>query len=143
MVEMIEHENVLENLDVEYEIDSAYGGLEQDTALDEIVSREKIILCGDISEGVLPDAHYIYVDPEYRGTLSPGQRQLYELLLLMQESSVYTLTSIGKLAESMKCGWSLSVGKRLENLNWGFFFVNILIVNQTLRLFWAPLKQCF
>ena len=45
-----------------------------------------------------------------------GQRSLYEILLSFQESAVYIITTIGKLAEAMGLKDLLSASKRLENL---------------------------
>jgi hypothetical protein len=113
----MERVNHLENLDLDLELDSAYGAIPEDAQLEAIVASQKIILSGETTDGVLEDAHYIYVNPEYKGALSPGQWQLYELLLTMQQSAVYTLTTLARLAESMGLEWSLAAGKRLENLH--------------------------
>lgn len=116
----ITRENNLENLQIYLEVDSGYvvkdeGLAEELKQFNESASREKIVLCGE-DAGALEDVFYLWVDPDYSGELSPGQRQLYEILLTLQQSSVYTLTTIGKLTEMMGLEWALATGKRLENL---------------------------
>ena len=109
-------QNHLENLATEYEHDEAYVGLEIDQAVIDHIARTKLILCGDTSTGVLEDCSYIFVDPQYQGSLSLGQRRLYEVLLSLQEGSIYTVTTIDKLAQLMDLQHPMACGKRLENL---------------------------
>lgn len=108
--------NHLENLAIAYEHDDAYADLEIDQAVLDDIARLKLILCGDTQTGVLEDCSYISVDPQYLGQLSPGQRRLYEILLAFQEGSIYTVTTIGKLAQMMGLEHPMACGKRLENL---------------------------
>jgi hypothetical protein len=108
--------NHLENLAIEYEHDDAYDGLEIDQEVLDDIARTKLILCGDTQTGVLEDCSYLAVDPEYQGQLSLGQRRLYEILLDFQEGSIYTVTTIGKLAQMMGLEHPMACGKRLENL---------------------------
>lgn len=105
-----------ENLALDYEHDLAYADLEIDPADLDAASRTKLIFNGDTSAGVLEDCSYISVDPEYFGELSIGQRRLYEILLALQESAIYAVTTIGKLAQMMDLENPLACGKRLENL---------------------------
>lgn len=113
---MYTRHNHLENLALDYEHDWAYEGLsiEQDI-LDEI-ARTKIVLCADTATAVLENCSYLYVEPEYFGALSIGQRRLYDILLCMQDASVYAVTTIGKLAQMMDLNHPMACGKRFENL---------------------------
>jgi hypothetical protein len=109
-------QNHLENLAIEYEHDDAYEDLAIDQAVLDDIARAKLILCGDTSTGVLENCSYLSVDSEYVGGMSPGQRRLYEILLGLQEGSIYTITTIGRLAETMDLKHPMACGKRLENL---------------------------
>ncbi|MEM7770806.1 MAG: hypothetical protein AAF327_09870 [Cyanobacteria bacterium P01_A01_bin.37] len=113
---MYTRHNHLENLALDYEHDWAYEGLsiEQDI-LDEI-ARTKIVLCADTATAVLENCSYLYVEPEYFGALSIGQRRLYDILLCMQDASVYAVTTIGKLAQMMDLNHPMACGTRFENL---------------------------
>ncbi|NMF84657.1 hypothetical protein [Nodosilinea sp. P-1105] len=108
--------NHQENLDVLYEHDDAYGDLEIDQAVLDDIARTKLILCGDTKTGEFEDCSYISVDADYIGQLSPGQQRLYEILLTLQEGSIYAVTTIGKLAQMMGLEHPMACGKRLENL---------------------------
>lgn len=108
--------NHLENMAIDYEYDEAYVCLEIDQAVLDDIARAKLILCGDTQTGVLEDCSYISVDPQYQGLLSPGQQVLYDVLRSWQEGSVYTITTIGKLAHLMGLEHPMACGKRLENL---------------------------
>ncbi|MDV3352063.1 hypothetical protein QGP82_25505 [Leptothoe sp. LEGE 181152] len=109
-------ENHLENLDLHLEHDNGlYDDLPGQEEAKQEVSNYKIIINGS-SEGALDDCFYITVDPNYTLSLSMGQRSLYEILLSFQESAVYTITTIGKLAEAMGLKDPLAASKRLENL---------------------------
>ena len=107
--------NNLENLSIPYEHDDAYG-FELDQAVLDEVARMKLVLRDETSDGVLEDCSYLYVEPQYSGALSIGQRRLYEILLSLQEGTVYAVTTIGKLAQMMGLENPLACGKRLENL---------------------------
>lgn len=107
--------NHLENLSLDYEHDDAFDD-DLDPAILDAVSRTKLVLCDETSSGVLEDCSYIYVDPQYPGALSVGQRRLYEILLSLQEGAVYVVTTIGKLSQMMRLENPLACGKRLENL---------------------------
>ena len=108
--------NHLENMAIDYEHDDAYADLEIDQAVLDDIARTKLILSGDTQTGVLEDCSYISVDPQYEGNLSPGQQRLYDVLRSWQEGSVYTITTIGKLAHLMGLEHPMACGKRLENL---------------------------
>lgn len=112
----MERVNHLQNLSLDAEHDWAYPIDEDDPSIIEKVSRMKLILCGEAETGVLEDCSYIYVDPDYQGELSIGQRQLYEVLLGLQRSAVYTVTTIGKLTEAIDSKVPWSCVQRLENL---------------------------
>ena len=106
----------LKNMAIAYEYDEAYVCLEIDQAVLDDIARMKLILCGDTQTGVLEDCSYLSVDPHYQGLLSPGQQRLYDVLRSWQEGSVYTITTIGKLAHLMGLEHPMACGKRLENL---------------------------
>ena len=117
----VNRQNILSNLQTELEVNAGYETdnpelTEHLKELDRLVSLEKIVLCGETADGAMENCSYIWVDPTYSGELSPGQRQAYEILLTLQQGTVYTLTTIGKLAEMMGLDWALACGKRLENL---------------------------
>ena len=114
-VVVMERVNHLQNLSLDGEHDWAYPIDDEKWPTDEI-SRVKLILCGDTETGILEDSSYIYVDPDYQGELSIGQRQLYEVLLGLQRSAVYTVTTIGKLTEAIDSTVPWSCVQRLENL---------------------------
>lgn len=113
---MYTRHNHLENLDLHMEYDSAYGEIPEDTKLAEIVGQEKIVLCGETAVGVMENCSYILVDPHYDGELSLGQRELYEVLLALQNQAIYTITTIAKLTQGIGLTNPLACGKRLENL---------------------------
>jgi hypothetical protein len=108
--------NHLDNMAIAHEHDEAYADLMIDQALLNDIARTKLILCGETQTGVLEGCSYLLVEPQYQGQLSPGQRRLYEILLAFQEGSVYTVTTIGKLAQMMGLKHPMACGKRLENL---------------------------
>jgi hypothetical protein len=114
---MYTRHNHLENLSLDYEHDWAYEGLDIDSELLVEIAREKIVLCGDeATTEVLENCSYIYVETQYFGELSIGQRRLYDILLSLQEGSVYAVTTIGKLAQMMDLNHPMACGKRFENL---------------------------
>ncbi|MEA5449675.1 hypothetical protein VB780_13905 [Leptolyngbya sp. CCNP1308] len=108
--------NHLENMAIDYEHDDAYADIEIDQAVLDDIARTKLIFCGDTQTGVLEDCSYVSVDAQYQGQMSPGQQRLYEVLVALQEGSLYTVTTIGKLAQMMGLEHPMSCGKRLENL---------------------------
>lgn len=109
-------DNHLENLDLDYEHDWAYRDYPVEQAMIDEIAQSKIVVNGSTETGVLEDSSYISVDPNYFGQMSVGQRRLYELLLALQETSIYAITSIGKLAKAMDLENPLACDKRLENL---------------------------
>lgn len=113
---MYSRENHLDQLDLDYEHDAAYEDGLLEPAIADQIAQMKLVLCGDSSKGVLEDSSYLSVDPTYAGSLSIGQRQLYEILLTLQQASVYTVTTVGKLAQMMGLQTPMACGKRLENL---------------------------
>ncbi|MGD1909088.1 MAG: hypothetical protein ACFB0C_24295 [Leptolyngbyaceae cyanobacterium] len=103
-----------ENLEVAYEYDSGYELLELDE-LDKLAGQRKIAICGE-STGALDDCSYVYVDSDYEGDLSMAQRELYELLLTFQTASLYTVTTVGKLAQELGLKNPYACIQRFENL---------------------------
>ena len=59
--------------------------------------------------------HSLTVDADYHGTLTPAQRQLWEVLTMVQVASVYAVLTVGKLATVCQTS-PLSIVARLENL---------------------------
>lgn len=114
--------NDLSNLQLFLEHDSGYVGMGltkedlEEAARDKLVFSPQISAPEDDSTPVLEGCSYIWVDPDYRLNLSPGQEKLYYILLALQESSIYTITTVGKLAEAMGLVNPFAAGKRLENL---------------------------
>lgn len=108
-------ENCLDNLQLWLEHDDGYESLSFSPELQEIAANQKLVICGETT-GVLEDCEYVFADASYGGALSPGQRRLYEILLSIQESTVYAVTTIGKLAKSQGIENPLACSKRLENL---------------------------
>lgn len=80
------------------------------------IAQEKVIFCSEHSEPVLEGAHYIWVDPDYCGILSPGQRKAYEIMLEIQQRSIYCITTLGKLAAAQGLDTVLPCTERLGNL---------------------------
>ena len=115
---MLEHINHLENLDLDLEHDEGHDtSILNDPEILEEIANEKIILCGDgDSDRSYEGVSYVWVDPNYTGQLSLGQRKLYEILVSAQSTTIYTITTIGKLTEAQRLSNVLSCCKRLENL---------------------------
>ena len=92
-------ENHLENLNLEQEHD-----LDEELISPEaiaLIARKKIIFNADSSDDrAFEDCSYLWVETDYKGALSIGQRRAYEQLLDLQQGSLYCLTSIGRLAEA-------------------------------------------
>ena len=110
-------ENHLENLELYLEHDSGYPEEKTPEVLDAINAVAEIkIAFNHTEEGVLEGFHYISVDTNYCLNLSPGQQRLYEILVSLQEGAVYSVTTIGKLAEAMGLENPMAAGKRLQNL---------------------------
>lgn len=110
--------NHLESFDLQLEHDDGYQeGLFSPETVDEIAAL-KIILCGDSEEGdrTMAGCSYLWVDPDYVGQLSPGQQRCWEILKAIQQSSIYTVTSVGKLAEGQELTNPLACYERLGNL---------------------------
>ncbi|MEM8613107.1 MAG: hypothetical protein AAGF93_13890, partial [Cyanobacteria bacterium P01_H01_bin.105] len=61
-------------------------------------------------------AYCLSVDENYLWNMSPGQQKAYELLLSLQQGSVYAMTTIRKLAEAMGLEVIRAALQRLENL---------------------------
>ena len=110
-------ENHLENLELYLEHDSGYPEEQTPEVLEAINAVADIKIAFDhTEEGVLEGFSYITVDTNYCLNLSPGQQRLYEILVSLQEAAVYSVTTIGKLAEAMDLENPMAAGKRLQNL---------------------------
>ena len=111
--------NHLENLNIDGEWDSAHEeALEIDEFRElEAASRlDKLILCGKTDVDSTKTTWFIWVDVDYSFEMSVGQQELYKLFRDIQNSTVYTVTTVGKLMEALKLKCSFSVLNRLENL---------------------------
>jgi hypothetical protein len=107
--------NHQENLQLYLEHDAGYQDLDISQEDIDGVARVKLIFNGGDRDG-LEGCFYITVDTTYSLNLSPGQQKLYEILVALQEGSVYAVTTIGKLAKAMGLENPLSASQRLENL---------------------------
>lgn len=119
--------NHLENLNLDLEHDDGHEEGLIDPEVIAATAREKLVFCADdgengdspadaLSERVLEDCSYIWVDPNYTGQLSPGQQRTYEILLAIQQGMVYGFTTIGRLAEAQGLKNPLACLERLGNL---------------------------
>lgn len=108
-------QNNLENLQLYLEHDSGYADIEFSAEELEEAGAPKLVF-NHTSQGILEGCHYITVDIDYALNLSPGEQRLYEILVSLQEGAVYSITTIGRLAEAMGLKNPLAAGKRLENL---------------------------
>ena len=114
---MIDRINHLESLQLHLEHDDGFDMSLTDPEIVEEIRAEKIVVCGDCGgDRVYEGLSYVWVDPDYQGQLSPGQQKLYELLVSVQSASVYTMTTIGKLAEAQGLNNPLACAERLGNL---------------------------
>ena len=110
--------NNLENLELYLEHDSGYADWSLTPEDLEEAGMPKLVFHGndaDESE-VLEGCSYIKVDTNYCLNLSPGQQRLYEILVSLQEGAIFTVTTIGKLAQAMGLENPLAAMKRLEHL---------------------------
>ena len=111
--------NNLENLEIYLEHDSGYADWVLTPEDLEEAGMAKLVFLGgdaDAESEVLEGCSYIKVDTTYCLNLSPGQRRLYEILVSLQEAAVFTVTTIGKLAQAMDLENPLAAMKRLEHL---------------------------
>lgn len=111
--------NNLENLELYLEHDSGYVDWELTPEDLEEAGIPKLVFHGDSADSeseVLEGCSYINVDTNYCLNLSPGQQRLYEILVSLQEGAVFTVTTIGKLAQAMGLENPLAAMKRLEHL---------------------------
>lgn len=108
-------QNNLENLELYLEHDAGYADLDFSSEELEEASAPKLVF-NHTKQGILEGCSYITVDADYSLNLSPGQQRLYEILVSLQEGAVYSITTVGKLAEAMGLQNPLAAGKRLENL---------------------------
>ena len=112
--------NNLENLELYLEHDSGYADWVLTPEDLEEVAMSKLVFQGADAdadaEPVLEGCSYITVDANYCLNLSPGQQRLYEILVSLQEGAVFTVTTVGKLAQAMGLENPLAAMKRLEHL---------------------------
>lgn len=116
----IQVENCQENLSIELEHDSGWAAdvLKRNQAVNEELGRIVLVFnSGDNFEGIEGiEAYCISVDEAYPWNLSPGQQKAYELLLPLQQGSVYAMTTVHKLAEAMGLTVNFAAHHRLTNL---------------------------
>lgn len=108
-----------ENLEIYLEHDSGWWDfpLKDHPELVNDAKAHILIFNGNPENKVLGEnCSYITVEPNYTGTLSLGQQKAYEVLLTLQESAIYSVTTIEKLAQSLGLEVVLAAGKRLEHL---------------------------
>lgn len=116
----IQVENCQEHLSLYLEHDSGYSSRwrKDHQAVDEEIGRIVLVFNGgenfDGIEGI--EAYCLSVDENYLWNMSPGQQKAYELLLSLQQGSVYAMTTIRKLAEAMGLEVIRAALQRLENL---------------------------
>lgn len=112
--------NNLENLELYLEHDSGYMDWDLTPAELQEAGMPKLVFNGAQTDAesatVLEGCSYIEVDANYCLNLSPGQQRLYEILVALQEGSLYAVTTVGKLAQAMGLEIPLAVSKRLEHL---------------------------
>ena len=112
--------NNLENLELYLEHDSGYMDWDLTPAELQEAGMPKLVFNGAQADAesaaVLEGCSYIQVDANYCLNLSPGQQRLYEILVALQEGSLYAMTTVGKLAQAMGLEIPLAVSKRLEHL---------------------------
>ena len=110
----ITRENCPDSLDDFVDIDVESLGLGCDFDVNEHWANETISIGGTGPDVVI--RHSLTVDTGYTGTLTPAQRQLWELLSMVQTASVYSVLTVGKLATACQTT-PLSIVARLENLS--------------------------
>lgn len=109
----ISRENCLDSLDDLVDIDIEALDLGCDFDVNEHWANETISIGGTGPDMVV--RHCLTVDADYHGTLTPAQRQLWEVLTLVQVASVYSVLTVGRLATVCQTT-PLSIVARLENL---------------------------
>lgn len=112
----MERINHLDGFDLSLEHDWGHPTEDRYPEATQRMSLIKLVICGDVEPGILEGCSHIYVDPDYKGGLSIGQQQLYEVLLGLQRGSVYTITTIGKLCEALDLQVPDACCHRLDNL---------------------------
>lgn len=113
---MLTRLNELDGLNLEGEYDAPYFDIGLDDEDLSEFAAAKIVIQGSSDAGVMEGCHYLSIDDTYEGELSPGQQELYDILLSFQKSAIYTITTVGKLAETLGLRFPMSVEQRLENL---------------------------
>lgn len=116
----IQIENCQENLCLDLEHDGGYSAtfLNEHKDVAEEISRVVLVFnSGQDFQGIEGmEAYCVSVDEAYPWNLSPGQRKTYELLLPLQQGSLYAMTTVRKLADAMGLDIPWAAYKRLENL---------------------------
>ena len=115
-------ENVLENLQIHLEHDSGYPPdwdvLPDQPEYENYIenARNQILVLNGVDDKPIEGAYYVSVDEAYAWNLSPGQQELYELLVSMQKGSLYAITTVGQLADAMDLEVIWAAYQRLDNL---------------------------
>ncbi len=109
----ITRENCPDALDDFVDIDVESLGLGCDFDINQHWANETISIGGAGPDVVI--RHSLTVDTDYHGTLTPAQLQLWEVLTMVQVASVYSVLTVGKLAQVCQTS-PLSIVARLENL---------------------------
>lgn len=107
--------NHLENLDLYLEHDEGYERHALTPEELELNYDPKFVF-NRTSEGLLKGCHYLVVDSNYVGVLSPGQQRLYEILVSLQDGAVYSVTTARTLADAMGIKYNGVVLTRLSHL---------------------------
>ena len=115
-ITVINHPENLE-LYLEHDVGWAYFSFDEHIELLNDLKAHILIFNGNPEHKVLGEnCSYITVDANYTGALSPGQQKAYEVLLTLQESAVYSVSTMEKLTQSLDLEIVLSTEKLLENL---------------------------
>ena len=115
-------ENVLENLQIDLEHDSGYPAdwdvLPDKPEYENYIenARNQILVLNGADDKPIEGAYYVTVDETYLWNLSPGQQKLDERLLSMQKGSLYSITTVGQLADAMDLKVIWAAYQRLDNL---------------------------
>ncbi|MDV3351705.1 hypothetical protein QGP82_23585 [Leptothoe sp. LEGE 181152] len=110
--------NHIENLQLFLEQDSGWVGYPED-----LLDIERDCACQLIfnasdeeKQQACKDVYYIVVEPDYEGTLSSGQRELYEAMLYLQQNTVHSVVTVGQLMTKLNLKTPMPVLSRLDNL---------------------------
>ena len=112
--------NHIENLELYLEHDDGWKDFPPDLLDIEFDCSCRLILNASSSEKQQKqeNIYCIFVEPEYDGTLSSGQRELYQALLELQQTTVYAIVIVEQLMNKLGLKTPMPVLKRLENLQY-------------------------